>query len=49
MTMKLDSWAVERLIQHGLDILFPNKEETDQLHQINASQLSINITNEEFK
>jgi aspartate/glutamate racemase len=47
--MKLDSCAVERLIQHGLEILFPNEEEIDQLHQIITTQLSINIITEQSK
>ncbi|CAF1216368.1 unnamed protein product [Adineta ricciae] len=49
MTMKLDSCAVKRLIQHDLDILFPDEEEIDKIHHIIATQLSINIFSKESK
>jgi aspartate racemase len=49
MTMKSDSHVVNRLIQHGLDIVFPYEEEIEQVHQVIATELSNNIISEASK
>lgn len=47
--MKRDSCVVQRLLQHGLEVIFPNEEEMARLHEIIMKELSFNIINEESK
>ncbi|CAF3729511.1 unnamed protein product [Adineta steineri] len=47
MTMKMDSCVVDRLLQHGLEIVLPNEEDINQVHHIIAWELYVNtVTNE---
>ncbi|CAF1227696.1 unnamed protein product [Rotaria sordida] len=48
-TMKPDSCAVQRLIEHGFEVIFPNDEEIVQLNDIIMKELSFNIFTEESK
>ncbi|CAF4652011.1 unnamed protein product [Rotaria sp. Silwood1] len=47
--MKSDSRVVERLIEHGLKVIFPNEEEIVQLNEIIMKELSFNIFTKESK
>jgi aspartate racemase len=47
--MLSDSCVVQRLIQHGLAIVFPDNDEIERLHDIIIQELSNNIFTEESK
>ncbi|CAF3088884.1 unnamed protein product [Rotaria socialis] len=47
--MVSSSCVVERLIQHGLEIVFPNNDDMERVHQIIVDELTINVITEESK
>ncbi|CAF1948242.1 unnamed protein product [Rotaria magnacalcarata] len=47
--MKFDSQVVQRLIEHELEVIFPDEEEIVRLNDIIMNELSFNIVTEESK
>ena len=47
--MKSDSCVVQRLLEHGLNVVFPNEKEIEELNRIILKELSFNIFTEESK
>lgn len=44
-----DSCVVKRLVEHGIEIVFPNEEEIGQLHRVILAELSNNIFADESR
>lgn len=47
--MVSDSCVVERLVQHDLTIVFPQKDEIERIHDVILVELTNNIFTEESK
>ncbi|CAF0754475.1 unnamed protein product [Adineta steineri] len=48
-SMVSNSCVIERLVQHGLEIVFPHQDAIERLHQIIIDELTNNIFTEESK
>lgn len=48
-SMTLTSPIVERLIQHGLDVVFPPVEKTERIHRVLFDELIVNVCTPESK